>query len=83
MNRLEVNGFIIADYLHCPEGYQALISAIKERKLVLTGVETVVEVSGLEEVPQVWYRLFERRNQGKLVTKLPCALWCSMDASRK
>ena len=70
-NRLELKGFVILDYLHRPEGTQALISAIKEKKLVLAGGETVVEVSGLEEVPQVWYRLFEGKNQGKLVTKLP------------
>jgi len=70
-NRLKLTGFIILDYLNRPEGIQALISAFKEKKLLVTGGETIVEVSGLEEIPEVWHRLFEGRNQGKLVTKLP------------
>ncbi|KAF8584641.1 NAD(P)-binding protein [Ramaria rubella] len=69
-NRLELKGFVVTDYLTRPEGSQALISALKEGKLVIGG-ETIVEVSGIEEIPKVWYRLFEGRNQGKLLTKLP------------
>lgn len=32
-------------------------------------METVVD-SKFDEVPQTWMRLFEGKNQGKLVTKL-------------
>ncbi|KAF8590783.1 NAD(P)-binding protein [Ramaria rubella] len=70
-NRLELKGFIVLDYLARPEGIQALISALKEGKLIITGGETVVEVSGIEELPKVWYQLFEGQTQGKLLTKLP------------
>ena len=61
----------MADYFHRPEAFNALLSALQEKKLVLTGGETLVEASGLEEVPKIWHGLFEGRNQGKLITKLP------------
>ncbi|KAF8532417.1 hypothetical protein JB92DRAFT_2842640 [Gautieria morchelliformis] len=76
LTRLKRHGRIaacgaISNYKHRPEGLQALISALEENKLMVKGGETVVEVSGLEDIPKVWHRLFEGKNQGKLLTKLP------------
>ncbi|CAG9988037.1 unnamed protein product [Clonostachys byssicola] len=69
--RLKVNGFVVLDYLHkLPTVIQIFQQAAKEGKLrVDDGSQTLVPAK-FEEIPEVWLRLFEGRNQGKLVTKL-------------
>ncbi|KAL9085720.1 MAG: hypothetical protein Q9165_007469 [Trypethelium subeluteriae] len=72
-NRLEVRGFIVTDAIvnGKAKGFlEALTLAIKEGKLKLDeGSETIVETK-FEDVPRTWMRLFEGKNQGKLITKL-------------
>jgi len=53
------------------ESIEALKKAYMEKKLVIEGGETVVKASSVEDIPKIWYGLFEGTNQGKLVTELP------------
>ena len=72
MNRLNLNGFTMMDYLdRMDEATAALSKALEEGKLVVDGAETVVDVKGnIEEIPKVWMGLFEGSNKGKLITKV-------------
>uniref|UniRef100_A0A8H7K2P8 Dehydrogenase FUB6 n=1 Tax=Bionectria ochroleuca TaxID=29856 RepID=A0A8H7K2P8_BIOOC len=69
--RLKINGFVVLDYLKkLPDVIQIFQEAAKEGKLrVDDGSQTLVPAK-FEEIPEVWLRLFEGKNQGKLVTKL-------------
>lgn len=69
--RLTLQGFILLDFAEkLPGAVGELMAAATSGKLRLDGAsETVVEV-GIEEVPEVWLRLYSGLNQGKLVTKL-------------
>ncbi|KAK8037349.1 hypothetical protein PG991_000695 [Apiospora marii] len=69
--RLTFQGFILLDFAEkLPGAVGELMEAATSGKLLLDGAsETVVEV-GIEEVPEVWLRLYSGLNQGKLVTKL-------------
>ncbi|KIJ49098.1 hypothetical protein M422DRAFT_28102 [Sphaerobolus stellatus SS14] len=70
-NRLQILGFIVLDYLkRAPEAIAELQKAYQENKLVEAGRETVVKASSIEDLPKIWYRLFEGKNQGKLVTEM-------------
>ena len=53
------------------EGVDALQKAYQEKKLIEAGGETVVKASSIEDIPKIWYGLFEGKNQGKLVTEMP------------
>lgn len=74
--RLEILGFMIFDF-QAMDGGQKVKEALETlRHAVSKGTvkigdenETVVE-SSWDEVPNVWMRLFDGRNQGKLITKL-------------
>lgn len=48
---------------------QELAGWVKEGKIKTTEAESVVEAT-LEQVPEVWQRLFRGENRGKLITKL-------------
>jgi NADPH-dependent curcumin reductase CurA len=74
--RLEIRGFIIFDFLAMEGGKKVkealgvLREAISNGKVKVGDEnETVVE-SSWEKVPNVWMRLFEGGNQGKLITKV-------------
>lgn len=68
--RINIKGFIMLDYLeHVPAAMQVLIAATADGRLDLSDAETVVEAP-LEQVPEVWTRLYTGENRGKLVTRL-------------
>jgi NADPH-dependent curcumin reductase CurA len=50
---------------------EVLRKAYNEGKLKNTGGETIVKAGSLEDVPKIWYRLFQGKNIGKLLTELP------------
>lgn len=68
--RLQIRGFIVLDYLHkAPEAMEVFKKAIAEGNLKIEGGEQIVK-AGFEQVPEVWMKLFEGGNTGKLVTEL-------------
>ena len=73
MNRLEIKGFVVMDFMaqgKAPEAVWEMVKALKEGKIkVGDESETVVETK-FEDVPKTWMMLFEGGNTGKLVTKL-------------
>lgn len=52
-----------------PKAVEDLTSWIQEGKIDISEGEMVIEAK-LEDVPQVWQKLFEGGNRGKLITKL-------------
>ncbi|VUC27789.1 unnamed protein product [Clonostachys rosea] len=69
--RLKINGFVVLDYLHkLPTVIQIFQEAAKEGKIRVDDDSQTLVPAKFEEIPGVWLRLFEGRNQGKLVTKL-------------
>ncbi|KDQ55903.1 hypothetical protein JAAARDRAFT_208167 [Jaapia argillacea MUCL 33604] len=70
INRLQLLGFIATDFYDMVGEIQGNIGkAIKEGKVVVKDAETIVDVRDkFEDIPKVWYRLFEGGNIGKLVT---------------
>ncbi|KAL8760791.1 MAG: hypothetical protein Q9184_003050 [Pyrenodesmia sp. 2 TL-2023] len=70
-NRIEIKGFIVFDFApKFKEATEQLVEATKEGKIKSdSSNETVVETD-FERVPEVWMKLFEGGNKGKLVTKL-------------
>ncbi|ORY81411.1 hypothetical protein BCR37DRAFT_335540, partial [Protomyces lactucae-debilis] len=68
-NRLRIQGFIVIDALKDAASIIGeLATWIKEGKIKAgEGSETVVEAT-LDEIPQVWQKLFTGGNKGKLVT---------------
>ncbi|KAL8865483.1 MAG: hypothetical protein Q9174_006862 [Haloplaca sp. 1 TL-2023] len=70
-NRIQIRGFIIFDFLdRAKEATQRLVQATKEGKIKVSEEnETVVE-TGFEGIVEVWMKLFEGGNRGKLITKL-------------
>ncbi|KAL9055308.1 MAG: hypothetical protein Q9162_003615 [Coniocarpon cinnabarinum] len=71
VNRIEIKGFIVFDFLHKrAEILDLYRRAIADGRISLDDKnETIVETK-FEDVPATWMRLFEGRNQGKLVTKI-------------
>ena len=71
-NRINIQGFLVPDYLsRAPEAIAALRKALEEGKLKHDPKgETLVRVGSIEEVPQVWSKLFSGGNIGKLVTQV-------------
>ncbi|KAL4882570.1 hypothetical protein BJY04DRAFT_226970 [Aspergillus karnatakaensis] len=69
--RLHINGFIVLDYIHKFSDVVAeLTQAWKEGKIIVDeSMQTVVEAK-FEDVPNVWMKLFEGGNTGKLCTKI-------------
>ncbi|KAL4863999.1 hypothetical protein BDV12DRAFT_201568 [Aspergillus spectabilis] len=69
--RLHIHGFIVLDYIHkCSEVVAELTQAWKEGKIVVDDpMQTVVEAK-FEDVPNLWMKLFEGGNTGKLVRRL-------------
>ncbi|KAL4924231.1 MDR family NADP-dependent oxidoreductase [Aspergillus undulatus] len=69
--RLHIHGFIVLDYIHKFGDVVAELSqAWKEGKIVVDeSMQTVIEAK-FEEVPNVWMKLFEGANTGKLCTKI-------------
>ena len=74
--RLEIRGFILFDFFAMEDGkkFKEAVEILREaisKGTIKVGEEneTVVE-SSWEKVPDVWMRLFEGGNQGKLITKL-------------
>jgi len=71
MNRLTVQGFVILDYYHRQaEAIDVLSTAIKEGKLSVSEGETIVRCTEFEKVPDIWMRLFNGENTGKLITQI-------------
>lgn len=69
-SRLNLQGFIVLDYMpRFPEGIAALVSAVKEGKLVIKDAETLVHAT-FKEIPKTWGMLFEGGNTGKLITQV-------------
>lgn len=71
VNRIEIKGFIVFDYLHKrKEVMEVFLQAVNDGRLKLDEKsETVVETR-FEQVPQTWGMLFDGGNRGKLVTKI-------------
>ncbi|KAL4961706.1 MDR family NADP-dependent oxidoreductase [Aspergillus stella-maris] len=69
--RIQVRGFIVLDYIHKFGDVVAELSqAWQQGKIVVDeSMQTVVEAK-FEEVPNVWMKLFEGANTGKLCTKI-------------
>jgi NADPH-dependent curcumin reductase CurA len=60
----------VLDFLkEWPGAVKDLAGWITEGKINTEASETVVSAS-IEQVPQVWQRLFKGENKGKLVTKI-------------
>lgn len=69
--RIEIKGFIIFDYMpRMGEGLKALQEAHKKGNLKIDEQNEHVVSVGFEEIPNVWWKLFEGENRGKLLTKL-------------
>lgn len=71
--RLQINGFIVTDFIESGEGAKAvaeMAQAYKEGKIKLDGSNETVVDAKFEDVPKTWTGLFSGSNQGKLVTKL-------------
>lgn len=70
-NRINIQGFIVLDYLHkAAEVRDLFIQAWKNGKLLVDdSTETVVSAS-FEEIPSTWMKLFDGSNTGKLTTEL-------------
>ncbi|KAL4762113.1 MDR family NADP-dependent oxidoreductase [Aspergillus foveolatus] len=69
--RLHIHGFIVLDYYHkFSDVIAELTQAWKEGKIVVDeSMQTVVETK-FENIPNVWMKLFEGGNTGKLCTKI-------------
>ncbi|KAH6646010.1 hypothetical protein BKA67DRAFT_595459 [Truncatella angustata] len=68
--RINIKGFIMLDWLDkAPAILGELIGAAADGRIKLQDGETVVEAN-IEQQPEVWMRLFNGGNQGKLITKL-------------
>ncbi|XHG08679.1 hypothetical protein AWENTII_011773 [Aspergillus wentii] len=70
-NRISIHGFIVFDYMHkAAEVRELFLQAWKEGKIILSDdTETVIEAP-FEDIPEVWLKLFDGSNRGKLTTKL-------------
>ncbi|EGO01233.1 hypothetical protein SERLA73DRAFT_179361 [Serpula lacrymans var. lacrymans S7.3] len=69
-SRLTVKGFIVLDYFpRAGEAVEALSKAVEEGKMTVEGAETLVETD-FSNIPEVWLRLFQGQNVGKLVTQI-------------
>lgn len=69
--RIVIKGFIILDYLpRMGEGLKALLEAYEKGNLKIDEQNEHVVSAGFEEIPNVWWKLFEGENKGKLLTKL-------------
>ncbi|KAL3469900.1 hypothetical protein BJX99DRAFT_240396 [Aspergillus californicus] len=70
-NRLHIHGLIVLDYIHkFSDVVGELVQAWKEGKIIVDdSLQTVVETK-FEGVPNVWMKLFEGANTGKLCTKI-------------
>lgn len=69
--RLKINGFVVLDYLKkLPIVIKIFQEAAKEGKLRVDDSTQTLVPAKFEEIPEVWVRLLEGKNQGKLVTKL-------------
>ena len=72
--RIKIEGFIVLDGVAKPgwigQTTGKFLKSVEKGELKLTNdMETVVDTK-FDDVPSTWMRLFEGRNQGKLVTKL-------------
>ena len=71
VNRLEIRGFIIFDYLHkTKEVIEVFRQAIADGRLKIDEKNETVVDTKFEDVPQTWGYLFSGKNVGKLVTKI-------------
>lgn len=69
--RIQIRGMIVMDYLgKAQEVAQIFKQALQEGKLKVSGESEHIVKGGFEEVPQVWMKLFEGANTGKLLTKI-------------
>lgn len=69
--RIRIQGMIVLDYFHkASEVVGIFKKAIQEGKLKVSDENEHVVEAGFEQVPEVWMKLFEGANTGKLVTKL-------------
>jgi NADPH-dependent curcumin reductase CurA len=65
--RARIQGFIVTDFAaRFPEGYQRLVEWHLAGKLKYR----VDEVAGLQHAPEALLRLFNGKNEGKLVVKV-------------
>jgi NADPH-dependent curcumin reductase CurA len=69
--RIQIRGMIVMDHLGKAQEVMGIFNrAIQEGKLKVSEENEHVVEASFEEVPQVWMKLFEGANTGKLVTKL-------------
>jgi NADPH-dependent curcumin reductase CurA len=69
--RIQIRGMIVMDHLGKAQEVMGIFNrAIQEGNLKVSEESEHVVEAGFEEVPQVWMKLFEGANTGKLVTKL-------------
>ena len=69
--RIEIKGFIVLDFMpRMGEGLKALQEAYKEGNLKIDEQNEHVVSAGFEDIPNVWWKLFEGENKGKLLTRL-------------
>ena len=71
VNRLEIKGFIVFDFLHKrAEVLDVYRKAIADKKITIDDKNETVVDTKFEDVPNTWFGLFKGQNQGKLVTKI-------------
>ncbi|TXT12923.1 hypothetical protein VHUM_01324 [Vanrija humicola] len=69
-NRLTIQGFIVIDIgARWPVAVKELAGWVKEGKIKLDDAETLVPAK-VEDLPQIWQRLFSGQNRGKLISQL-------------
>jgi NADPH-dependent curcumin reductase CurA len=69
--RLQIRGFIAADYVHKgQEVTEIFIRALEQGKLTINDELEHVVPTTFEDVPKTWLKLFDGSNTGKLVTKI-------------
>lgn len=69
--RLNIRGLIVLDYMHkFADVIGELASAWQQGKIVIDdSMQTIIDAK-FEDVPNVWLKLFEGGNTGKLCTKI-------------
>jgi len=73
MQRLNIKGFIVSDYLgdgNAGKFIDELAKGVKDGKIQIGDESETVVDTKFEDVPKTWVRLFEGANTGKLVTKI-------------
>ncbi|KAL4861426.1 hypothetical protein BDV12DRAFT_204024 [Aspergillus spectabilis] len=69
--KIEIKGFIVLQFLdQYPEAINFLIEAVTDGRIQVDEKSETIVKGTVEEIPEIWARLFEGGNTGKLVTVL-------------